>query len=286
MSTLPGVAGSALSHYFTDIRARALLTRDEEISLAERARGGSLEALHGLIEANLSFVVKVAMEYRNLGVPFEDLLGEGNVGLIEAARRFDSRQGCKFITYAMWWIRKSILSALRRQTRLVRLPEYQVKKVQRIREAERRLEAALGRKPGRDELTAHLSQPAGDVDRTLRLAGREVSLEDVTGTDSEVRLADRLAAAGPDPESHLLRREDRDLLSDALGELRVAERTVISHRFGLEGGAPRTLSEVGKLVGLSRERVRQIENQGKKRLRRGVVRRRSMRRPAVAQGQA
>ena len=144
---------SVLSRYFAEIRGYPLLTKDEEMNLARNVKLGRREALNELIESNLSFVVKVASEYRNLGLPLEDLLNEGNIGLIEAGHRFDASKGTKFITYAIWWIRKSILRALSEHSNLVRVPTYQMKKVREIRDAESSLRRSLGRAPKREEIS-------------------------------------------------------------------------------------------------------------------------------------
>ncbi|HNX19463.1 MAG TPA: sigma-70 family RNA polymerase sigma factor, partial [Acidobacteriota bacterium] len=147
---------SVLSRYFSEIRAYPLLTKEQEQQLAHRVRKGDKDAFEHLVASNLSFVVKVASEYRNLGLPLEDLLNEGNLGLIEAARRYDPEKGTKFITYAIWWIRKAILKALAEQVNLVRVPTYQMKKVKQVREAEHTLRKELGRAPERHEISDRL----------------------------------------------------------------------------------------------------------------------------------
>ena len=144
---------SVLARYFSEIRNYPLLSKEQEQTLAQKIKNGCKNSLQELIESNLSFVVKVASEYRNLGLPFEDLLNEGNVGLIEAAHRYDATKGTKFITYAIWWIRKSILKALSEHSNLVRVPTYQMKKVREIRDAENSLRRTLGRRPKREEIS-------------------------------------------------------------------------------------------------------------------------------------
>ncbi len=148
---------SVLARYFSEIRHYPLLSKKQEQSLAANIKNGCKASLKELIESNLSFVVKVASEYRNLGLPFEDLLNEGNVGLIEAAHRYDATKGTKFITYAIWWIRKSILRALSEHSNLVRVPTYQMKKVREIRDAENSLRRTLGRRPKRGRSVAGAS---------------------------------------------------------------------------------------------------------------------------------
>ena len=142
---------TVLSRYFSEIRKYPLLTKKQEQGLARNVKKGCRDSLDELVKSNLSFVVKVASEYRNLGMPFEDMLNEGNIGLIEAAHRYDASKGTKFITYAIWWIRKSILKSLGEHSSLVRVPTYQMKKVREIRDAENSLRRSLGRKPKRDQ---------------------------------------------------------------------------------------------------------------------------------------
>jgi RNA polymerase sigma factor (sigma-70 family) len=238
-----------LQRYFAEIRNEALLSHDEERGLAERSRTGDRVAMNQLIERNLTFVVRVAKEYRNLGVPFEDLLNEGNLGLIEAARRFDPERGTRFITWAVWWIRKHILRAVSTDSGVVRVPEYHSRRARRLAQTER---------------AAHMPRRAGVV--SLDRGGDDGE----PGEPLHRRLLDPDA---PNAELDLLQREAIRLVGEAVRALTERERTVICGRFGLEGGAPRALQEIGAEMGLSRERVRQIENRAKSRLRRMLLRR-------------
>jgi RNA polymerase primary sigma factor len=272
---------SVLSRYFAEIRGYQLLSKEQEQSLAKNVRRGSRDALNELIESNLSFVVKVASEYRNLGLPFEDLLNEGNLGLIEAARRYDESKGTKFITYAIWWIRKSILKALSEHSNMVRVPNYQLKKVREIREAETTLRRSLGRKPKREEISECLSKSVTKIDQVLQLKLREVSLDDKVGKEREASIAEYLVDKNlTSPEDDLIRREANSLVSEAMDYLTAQERTVVTFRFGLAGGPPLTLKEIGEKMGISRERVRQIECQAKNRLRKLFARKRMVKSPA------
>ncbi len=280
MESTPSDRSSLLSRYFAEIREYPLLTKDEEMSLARCVRLGRREALNELIESNLSFVVKVASEYRNLGLPFEDLLNEGNIGLIEAAHRYDASKGTKFITYAIWWIRKSILKALSEQSSLVRVPTYQIKKVREIRDAESALRRVLGRAPAREEISARLSRSVSKIDQALQFTVREISLEDKVGKDRDKTVSEYLVdGSSSSPEEDLIRRESRTLVSEAMAHLTEQERTVIAFRFGLLGGLPLTLKEIGERMGISRERVRQIECQAKLRLRKMFAKRRMIKAP-------
>lgn len=260
---------SVLSRYFSEIRAYPLLTKEQEQQLAHRVRTGDKDAFEHLVASNLSFVVKVASEYRNLGLPLEDLLNEGNLGLIEAARRYDPEKGTKFITYAIWWIRKAILKALAEQVNLVRVPTYQMKKVKQVREAEHTLRKELGRAPERHEISDRLDTTLKKVDQTLQVHSKEVSLDDTVGKEKKTPVSDYLIDQDSEsPEENLIRREGTSLVGDALQHLSEQEQIVVRHRFGLDGCPILTLKEIGEQMGVSRERVRQIETQAKARLRR------------------
>lgn len=232
-------------------------------------RCGNKDDLNKLVESNLSFVVKIANEYRNMGLPFEDLLNEGNIGLIEAAQRYDHNKGTKFITYAIWWVRKSILKALSEQSNLVRVPNYQMKKVKKIREAEATLSRELGRRPARHELSKRLDSSISKIDEILMIKLREISLDDKVGKEKSIPISDYLVDdTSVNPEEELLRVESEDLVRTAMFMLNDQEKRVITNRFGMTGGRSFTLKEIGETMGLSRERIRQIEAQAKKKLRR------------------
>ncbi len=267
---------SVLSRYFSEIRSYPLLSKAQEHKLARNVqKQGCQDSLNGLVESNLSFVVRVASEYRNLGLPFEDLLNEGNLGLIEAAHRYDASKGTKFITYAIWWIRKSILKALSEHSNLVRVPTYQMKKVREIRDAEATLSRRLGRRPRRDEISKRLGRSLSKVDQILQFSLREMSLDDKFGKDRDKPIADFLVdARSVNPEDDLIKREASTLVAEALGFLTEQERKVISHRFGIAVRTPLTLKEIGEIMSISRERVRQIECQAKSRLRKLFARKR------------
>lgn len=259
---------SVLSRYFGEIRQYPLLTKEEEKSLARDIQKGRHEAINELVESNLSFVAKVASEYRYLGMPFEDLLNEGNVGLIEAAHRFDASRDTKFISYAIWWIRKSILKALQEQCHVVRLPYSQMKKVKEIRKAESQLRKDLGRRPSREEISEFLSKSMAKIDRVLQYSVHEVSLDEPVSEEQETPLADRIEDVSRiSQEQRLLKREMTGGIGEIFKHLNEQQQHVIRYRFGLGGAKPLTLQETGYQMGLSRERVRQIECQAKERMR-------------------
>jgi RNA polymerase primary sigma factor len=269
MSNSQSQHNATLAKYFSDIRHYPPLTRERECALADSVKTGCRHSRDALVEANLSFVVKVASEYRNLGLPFEDLLNEGNLGLIEAAHRFDSTKGTKFITYAIWWIRKSILKALSDRSTLVRVPSYQIKKVREIRETERSLSRSLGRRPDREEISANMARSVSKIDQALQFSLREISLDHKVGQDREQSISEYLVDESLESaEDDLIRRESTSLVSRAMLELTAQEKAVVCYRYGLRDGCSRTLKEVGAILKISRERVRQVENQAKRRLRR------------------
>ena len=258
---------SCLSRYLSEISAYRVLTKEEEVALAKKVRSGK-RSVNRLVESNLSFVVKIANEYRTMGLPFEDLLNEGNIGLIEAAQRYDHRKGTKFITYAIWWIRKAILKALAEQATLVRVPNYQLKKVREIREMERNLSRSLGRRPRREEISAQMDSPVSKLDEILQIKMREVSLDEKVGEERDTPISDYLVdLTSVNPEDEVIRNEGTELIRSALFTLTDQEKTVVANRFGLKGRRVMTLKEIGEQMGLSRERIRQIECQAKRKLR-------------------
>ena len=281
MGSSGNARSSVLSRYFWEIRAYPVLTRDQECRLAENVeRRGCKQSLNELIESNLSFVVKIARNYRNLGLSYEDLVNEGNMGLIAAARRYDHSKGTKFITYAVWWIRKSILKALSEHSNLVRVPTYHRKQFREIREAEESLSQALGRKPRREEVSQWLDQKQSRIDRVLQFGLREMSLDDMVAKDSDKPVSEYLVnLASPNPEDDLIQRESNCLLAEAIQQLNKQERTVILHRFGMADGPALTLHELGKRMNLSRERVRQIEWKAVRQMRRMFTRKRCVTAP-------
>jgi len=286
MAKGPYERSTCISKYLQEISEFPLLSKEEEHAIAERMRDGDPDSsYHDLVKSNLSFVVKIASEYKNMGLPFEDLLNEGNIGLIEAAHHFDPGRGTKFITYAIWWIRKSILKALSQHAAMVRIPNYQLKKVRNVRNTERMLSRELGREADREEISRELRVTIAKIDEILQMKMRELSLDDKVGKDKDTPISDYLVdGRSVNPEDELIKNESNVVIRLALKNLSDQEQTVIINRFGLEGGRVFTLKEIGEKLGVSRERVRQIENQAKKRLKKIMARqvRLAVARPAEA----
>lgn len=260
-----------LSRYFSDVREHPPLSREQEAELAARLKKCRPADKDLLITSNLGFVITVATEYRGLGIPFEDLINEGNLGLLEAAQRYDPARGVRFITYAVWWIRKAILKAVTDHSTVVRVPSYRRKKMRQVREAEKELLGSLGRAPHRDELAQRLTGVVAALDDLLSSNPREVSIDDVCAPDSDRAVGDTIAdPTAICPESRLLRAEDDNLVRRAMDSLSDTERSIIRDRFGMTGKPTQTLSEIGVRLGISRERVRQIEVQAKSKIRSSI----------------
>lgn len=249
-----------LTRYLAEIREYDILTREEENRLALAAQDGCQIALNRLVEANLRFVVKVAKEYRNCGLPLEDMINEGNLGLIEAAKRFDPERGPRFISCAVWWIRREILNALSNQSHAVRLPASQTAKMKEVRRTREQLAGELGRTPTDDEISSRLHAKPGALDPIHVHGVRLSSLDAPLNDDQSESFADFLV------DEHQASVEEQMMKDEALAcvdllteELEDRERDVIESRFGLGDRDPQTLQVVADRIGLSREGVRLVE---------------------------
>lgn len=258
----------SLDKYLQEIGKVDLLTPDEEVDLAKRIREGDQLALEKLTKANLRFVVSVAKQYQNQGLSLGDLINEGNLGLIKAAQRFDETRGFKFISYAVWWIRQSILQALAEQSRIVRLPLNRVGSLNKISKTFSELEQKFEREPSPDELAEVLDVATKEVVDTMKISGRHVSMDAPFVQGEENSLLDVL-------ENDLEEKPDTGLMNDslrrevqrALSTLTQREADVITLYFGLNGEHSMTLEEIGEKFNLTRERVRQIKEKAIRRLR-------------------
>jgi RNA polymerase primary sigma factor len=261
--------GDSLSVYIREIAKFKPLPMDEEKQLGKRIREGDQDALNRLVEANLRFVVSYAKRYRGLGLGFIDLIHEGNLGLIEAAKRYDPDRNVKFISYAVWWVRQAIFNALSEHARVFRLPPKMSGQVSRVEQARERLSAELLRSPTTAEVAKATELSEQEVEDLLRVAGEDLSLSSTVGDDGTLELGDTLEQETiPGVEGEMIRASFEEQIRRILDELDEKEREVICMRFGLDGEEPRTLQEIGEVLGLSRERIRQIESKAKEKLRR------------------
>ena len=258
---------ASLDKYLQEIGKVDLITADEEVELAQRIKAGDQIALEKLTKANLRFVVSVAKQYQNQGLTLPDLINEGNLGLIKAAQRFDETRGFKFISYAVWWIRQSILQALAEQSRIVRLPLNKIGSINKINKTFAYLEQAHERPPSAEEIAKELDMTIEDVKQSLKNSGRHVSMDAplIDGDDSN--LYDVLRSGeSPNPDKDLLHESLRTEIERALETLTPREADVIRLYFGLAGQHSMTLEEIGETFDLTRERVRQIKEKAIRRL--------------------
>jgi len=258
----------SLDKYLQEIGKVDLLTPDEEVELAKRIKEGDQIALEKLTKANLRFVVSVAKQYQNQGLSLGDLINEGNLGLIKAAQRFDETRGFKFISYAVWWIRQSILQALAEQSRIVRLPLNRVGSLNKISKTFSELEQRFEREPSPEELAEVLQVTTAEVVDTMKISGRHVSMDAPFVQGEENSLLDVLENDGEDtPDQGLMTDSLRREVQRALSTLTQRESDVIALYFGLNGEHAMTLEEIGEKFNLTRERVRQIKEKAIRRLR-------------------
>ena len=258
---------ASLDKYLQEIGKEDLITVEEEVELAQRIRKGDQEALDKLTKANLRFVVSVAKQYQNQGLSLPDLINEGNLGLIKAAEKFDETRGFKFISYAVWWIRQSILQALAEQSRIVRLPLNQVGSLNKINKAFARFEQEHERPPSPEELATELELPKEKVSDTLRVAGRHISVDAPFADGEDNSLLDVLVNTdSPNADRGLINESLATEVDRALETLTERERDIIKYFFGI-GCSEMTLEEIGEKFDLTRERVRQIKEKAIRRLR-------------------
>ena len=258
---------ASLDKYLQEIGKEELITVEEEVELAQRIKKGDQEALEKLTKANLRFVVSVAKQYQNQGLSLPDLINEGNLGLIKAAEKFDETRGFKFISYAVWWIRQSILQALAEQSRIVRLPLNQVGSLNKINKAFARFEQEHERTPSPEELATELEHPKEKVTDTLRVAGRHVSVDAPFADGEDNSLLDVLVNPdSPNADRGLINESLSTEVDRALETLTERERDIIKYFFGI-GTSEMTLEEIGEKFDLTRERVRQIKEKAIRRLR-------------------
>lgn len=258
----------SLDLYLREIGEAPLIDSAEEARLARKIKAGDKKALDKLVQANLRFVVSVAKKYQNQGIALTDLINEGNMGLIRAAKRFDETRGFKFISYAVWWIRQAILQALAEQSRIVRLPLSRVQTLHKIGKVSAQLEQQFGREPSSEEIAAKAEITVEDARDTGKISSTHLSLDREQSADDDSSLMDILEDRNSEsPEDVLLARELREQIRAALATLESPmQQEVINLYFGLNQQPPLTLEEIGRLKSLTRERVRQIKEKALRRL--------------------
>ncbi|HMM10829.1 MAG TPA: sigma-70 family RNA polymerase sigma factor [Bacteroidales bacterium] len=258
---------ASLDKYLQEIGKVELITAEEEVDLARRIKQGDRAALEKLTKANLRFVVSVSKQYQNQGLSLPDLINEGNLGLIKAAQRFDETRGFKFISYAVWWIRQSILQALAEQSRIVRLPLNKIGSINKINKAYAKLEQEYEREPNSEEIADMLEITETEVKESLKNAGRHISMDAPLVQDEDNTMYDVLRSEeSVTPETELLYESLRKEIDRAISTLTPREADVIRLYFGLNGSHPMTLEEIGEKFDLTRERVRQIKEKAIRRL--------------------
>lgn len=258
----------SIDKYLQEIGKVELLTADEEIQLAKKIKNGDNAALERLTKANLRFVVSVAKQYQNQGLSLGDLINEGNLGLIKAGKRFDETRGFKFISYAVWWIRQSILQALAEQSRIVRLPLNRVGALNKIGKAYSNLEQEFEREPSANELANELEMDVSEVADTLKISGRHISVDAPFSQGEENRLLDVIQnEEQPSPDNTLISESLKTEIERALSTLSEREAEVLKLYFGFDTEHAMTLEEIGEKFHLTRERVRQIKEKAIRRLR-------------------
>ena len=261
---------ASLDKYLQEIGREALLPVEEEVELSQKIRKGDRRALDKLVRANLRFVVSVAKQYQNQGLSLPDLINEGNVGLIKAAEKFDETRGFKFISYAVWWIRQTILQALAEQSHIVRLPLNQVSAVNKITKAMTKFEQEYERKPSADELAELVNELPEKISDSLRASGRHVSVDAPFIEGEENSLLDVMVNTdSPMADKGLVSESLSTEIDRALGVLNEREKQIIERSFGINNQPEMTLEEIGETFGLTRERVRQIREKAIRKLRAG-----------------
>jgi RNA polymerase primary sigma factor len=259
---------SNLDLYFQEVKAYDLLTREEECELARGIHRDDPDALHRLVKANLRFVVSIAKEYAHYGVPLEDLINEGNLGLLKAAQRFDETRGYKFISYAVWWIRQSILAALANHSKIVRMPLNRARVLNQIKKVSSELQQKLRRKPEPEEIAKVLGLSVDEVKDTLPLMQDNFFLDDYVGNDEDSTYMDFLEdTTSQGPDAGVMEDDLGKSIERMLGDLKEREARVLRMYYGLGTDREMTLEEIGQVMGLTRERIRQIKEEAFEKIR-------------------
>src|SRR6266550_6402227 len=267
-----------LKRYLQEIGQFSLLTPQQEIELAKKIKRGDAAARERMINANLRLVVTIARDYANFGLPLLDLISEGNIGLTKAVERFDPNKGAKLSTYAMWWINQSIKRALANQSKMIRVPVHLADKIAKVRRVSIQMSEELGREPTDEELSEEIGIDSDKVARLKSVGIRPASLDAPIADNDSTEFAEVIGDDEAQTPFELLR--DKNLLGEVDGLLEVLdarEKKIISQRFGLDGGKPKTLEDVGKDFGITRERIRQLQNIALAKLRRALIQKEEVR---------
>ncbi len=269
--------------YLREIARFPLITPAEEIKLARRIKRGDAEARAIMVRSNLRLVVKIARDYSNYGLPLLDLISEGNIGLMKAVERFDPKKGGKLSTYAAWWIKQSIKRALANQSKTIRLPVHLVDKIAKMRRVSNQMTEELGREPTDDELAEEIGLSSAKVSALKSAAIRPTSLDQPIGDDDSTEFSEIVGDSEAQDPFEMLRDKDlRDEVGDLLDVLDDRERRIINSRFGLDGKQPKTLEEVGEKFGVTRERIRQLQNIALNKLRKALSKKERPKAEAIA----
>ncbi|MBJ7325809.1 MAG: RNA polymerase sigma factor RpoD/SigA [Chthoniobacterales bacterium] len=275
---------SNIGLYLREISQVPLLTPTEEVKLAAQIKRGNKRAREKMITANLRLVVKIAHDFSTFGLPLLDLISEGNIGLMKAVERFDPKKGGKLSTYASWWIKQSIKRALANQSKTIRLPVHLVDKIGKIRRVAARMTEEIGREPTSEELAEELGLPLAKVAHLKSVAVRPASLDARINADDETPFGELVGDEKAEDPFAVLRDKDlREEIVELLDELDPRERRIVNYRYGLGGGQERTLEEVGKKFGVTRERIRQLQNVALLKMRKALRKREELRIPEAQQ---
>lgn len=264
----------ALQQYFKSISAYKPYSHQEEIELGNRIQKGDKEALKLLILANLKFVVSIANKYKNLDVPLLDLINQGNIGLLEAAKRYDPSKGTKFITYAVWWIKQAIVQALNEQGSTIKLPVKHTNYLYKINSATEKLTKELGRAPSTKELSEATSIPEDDIEEVLMASKSYLSLDNYIGNEEDKTFLESLEDEDTNVEKAIIAKTLKSSIDEIISSLDPREAEIIMKRYGFDGETPKTLEELGEMMGVSRERVRQLENRALEKLKKKALKKR------------
>ncbi|MGA1846528.1 sigma-70 family RNA polymerase sigma factor [Deferribacter abyssi] len=267
------ISEDGLKNYLNRISQFQPLSKEEEYELGKRIQQGDMKALEKLVLSNLKFVVSIANRYKNTGLPLADIINQGNLGLLEAAKRFDPERGVKFISYAVWWIRQAIIQALAEQSGTVKLPLKQASILYKINEAIEILSKELGREPTPEEIALYLNMDEKDVENVLRVSRNYLSLEAPIKDGEDKSFIDLLESGRKSVEEEIFLNTLKSNIEEIVTELNEREAQIIKWRFGLDGETPKTLEEIGEVLNISRERVRQIEARALSKLRKKALKR-------------